>query len=297
MENEKEFNHGEQKMTSTLNLEGEAVRVSIGNGSFLHGDVQEVNAEQVKVRGRWFPLSAVQTEEEVEQFMKANIAEDRRRSRAEQEAVLAAEIALHGEPKVPVMLSEKKELTAAELSDFVSYLLRTGYRLHLAAREDGLEQALEEYRTWTDGSELPEDCIYMNDTAFTAREWFLEFHYDDSISYPFPIIEMGTVGRGSKSEPRGLHHSGRVTACYTEIAEFAVRSGVRARNAEKLYVASVGERGIDFRSNNANPFSLPATSCKCDKYLSTWEIFLEFAERSLSAEERTAQKAWKESHS
>jgi hypothetical protein len=70
----------------------------------------------------------------------------------------------------------------------------------------------------------------MNDTAFTAREWFLEFHYDDTISYPFPIIEMGTVGKGSKSDPRGLHHSGRVTACYTEIAEFAVRSGIRARN-------------------------------------------------------------------
>ena len=33
-------------MTSTLNLEGEAVRVAFGNGAFLHGDVQEMKYDE-----------------------------------------------------------------------------------------------------------------------------------------------------------------------------------------------------------------------------------------------------------
>jgi len=62
---------------------------------------------------------------------------------------------------------------------------------------------------------------------------------------------------------------------------------------EKLYVARAGEKGIDFLSNSESPFSLPATSCKCDKYLSQGVVFLEFAERSLSAEEKQNRQNWK----
>ena len=66
---------------------------------------------------------------------------------------------------------------------------------------------------------------------------------------------------------------------------------------EKTYVAHASDLGIDFRSNGASPFYLPATSCHCDKKLSEWEVFLEFAERKLYPEERedqrAAQKRWK----
>ena len=216
-------------MTSAIEI-GDAVRASVGAGLFVHGEVQELRGEECRVRGRWVPLSGVKTEEQIEDEKHEIIRENYRQRAAEQAAKLAAETALKSAPKVPLVLSQKKELTFDERCDFISHLLSTGYRLHVAAREDGIEQAREEYSSWTDGESLSEDCVYMNDTAFTTREWFLEFYYDENISYPFPIIEMGTVGRGSKSEPRALHHGGKVTACYAEIAEFAVRSGIRARN-------------------------------------------------------------------
>jgi hypothetical protein len=34
------------------------------------------------------------------------------------------------------------------------------------------------------------------------------------------------------------------------------------------------------------------TARKCDRYLSQWELFLEFAERPLSAEEKQAKRDW-----
>lgn len=230
MTNTQQTEHGGNMARSSIEV-GDSVRVPVGNGSFLHGEVQEANDGQAKIRGRWFQLSNVRTEDDIENEQHENRAAISRQRAAEQAAKEASERAEKSEPKVPVILSQKKDLTACERDSFVTSLFAGGYRLHLAARADGIEHALDEYRSWTGGEELPEDCIYMNNTAFTAREWFLEFYYDETISYPFPIIEMGTVGRGSKSDPRGLHHSGKVTACYADIAEYAVRSGIRARAA------------------------------------------------------------------
>ncbi len=52
-------------MTSTLEI-GDAVRVSLPGALFLHGDIQDVNESSVKVRGRWFPVETVKTEEQIE---------------------------------------------------------------------------------------------------------------------------------------------------------------------------------------------------------------------------------------
>jgi hypothetical protein len=76
----------ENKMTSALDLAGEEVRCSLGGGSFISGVVQQVNDDHVIVRGRSFPLSAVQLREDVEHLRKSNIDTDRRLRRVEQEA-------------------------------------------------------------------------------------------------------------------------------------------------------------------------------------------------------------------
>jgi hypothetical protein len=227
MENEKEFNHGEQKMTSTLNLEGEAVRVSIGNGSFLHGDVQEVNAEQVKVRGRWFPLSAVQTEEEVEQFMKANIAEDRRRSRAEQEAKEAAEIALRGIPKIPVMLP-----IGGSFDAFVALLNSVGFLFDVRVREDGIETAKAQYRNRT-GEELPEFAVYLhtNPDAWTAVEWRICATVPEGTVFPFETAIAGTLGRG-RSVGSALLDGCHLTINVESIVGALAQSGLRVRKEQ-----------------------------------------------------------------
>jgi ribosomal protein L37E len=69
-------------MTSTIEI-GEAVRVSMPGGLFLHGDIQEVNADSVKVKGRWFSVADVKTEEEIEHTKKSNIDAGRRIRQAE----------------------------------------------------------------------------------------------------------------------------------------------------------------------------------------------------------------------
>ena len=226
-------------MTSTLEIGiGDEVRASFPGGLFVRGPVQEVNGEQVKVRGRWFRKEDATPAEEIENRIHANEAAERTRRANEQAGIEAAKVRSKSsfdgrEQRTMKVVAEKKELSASETDDFVSSLLATGYRLRVAAREDGIEKARDEYREWTVGEELPDGCMYVNDTALTAREWFLDFEYDDGISYPFPIIEMGTVGkmnRTTEAGGRALHHNGKVTACYTEIAEFVIRAGVRASN-------------------------------------------------------------------
>jgi hypothetical protein len=80
-------------MTSTIEI-GEAVRVSMPGGLFLHGDIQEVNADSVKVKGRWFSVADVKTEEEIEQAKKDNVVASRRLQQAEADAKAVAEQAL-----------------------------------------------------------------------------------------------------------------------------------------------------------------------------------------------------------
>jgi hypothetical protein len=76
-------------MTSTLNLEGEQVRVRLENGAMMRGDVQEVTTDSVKVKGRWFPISAVQTEEEIENLIYERQRADRERQERERRENIA----------------------------------------------------------------------------------------------------------------------------------------------------------------------------------------------------------------
>ena len=100
-------------MTSTLNMEGEAVRVNLGGGTFMHADVQEVNGDSVKVKGRWFNIANVQTEEEIEQLKRANVEAGRRLRKAEEDAKLAVEAALKARRRFPFFLH--KLLTVMKL--------------------------------------------------------------------------------------------------------------------------------------------------------------------------------------
>ena len=225
-------------MTSTLNLEGEAVRVSIGNGSFLHGDVQEVNAEQVKVRGRWFPLSVVQTEEEVEQFMKANIAEDRRRSRAEQEAKEAAarvtSLAAENKPKRVFRFEQGiayKPTGAEKYEDFVALLNSTGFKLWAEAQtSEDIARCYINYSEWSAGDSLPEENVAHYPNRTNPVEWRLTFPFTENYAYPFPIIEAGAQGKRpcGNGVPVGILSGSRVTLNYVAEVEKLVRAGLRA---------------------------------------------------------------------
>ena len=210
-------------MTSVLDLEGEEVRVSLGGGSFLSGVVQQVNDDRVIVRGRTFPLSAVQLREDVEQMRKSNIDTDRRLRRAEQEAKEAAELALKGEPKIPILLSRavKDDIV---ISTFVTYLQSSKYRLYLSCKPELTEVGESEYIAWS-GESLPEDAIRTYENAY-GREWFLTFEYSDDIQYPVSVVERGTGG--GQGEPVILHKNGRCELCYWQIIEQLVRAGLRA---------------------------------------------------------------------
>ena len=82
-------------MTSTLEI-GDAVRVSLPGALFLHGDIQDVNASSAKVRGRWFPVETVKTEEQIEDATRENVRQAAREKEAE---CAAKENALKSEPK------------------------------------------------------------------------------------------------------------------------------------------------------------------------------------------------------
>jgi hypothetical protein len=211
-------------MTSTLNLEGEAVRVSLGGGTFMHADVQEVNGDSVKVKGRWFNIADVQTEEEIEQLKRANVEAGRRLRKAEEDAKLAVEAALKGAPKVPVMLP-----TGGNYSDFVELLNSVGYYFDVRVREDGIKTADEQYRDWT-GESLPEFAVYLhtNPDAWTAVEWRVVATVPEGTVFPFDTAVAGTLGRG-RSVNSALLDGCHLTINCESIVEQLARGGLRVR--------------------------------------------------------------------
>jgi hypothetical protein len=80
-------------MTSTLEIGiGDEVRASFPGGLFVRGPVQEVNGEQVKVRGRWFRKEDATPAEEIENRIHANEAAERTRRANEQAGIEALKI-------------------------------------------------------------------------------------------------------------------------------------------------------------------------------------------------------------
>lgn len=110
------------------------------------------------------------------------------------------------------------------VSDLVSYLRASKYRLYASCKPELVGKAEDEYLMWTGGEELPETAIRQYENAY-GREWFLTFAYSSNISYPFPIIERGTGG--GQGEACGLHKDGRVEVCYWQVIEQLVRAGLR----------------------------------------------------------------------
>jgi len=76
---------------------GDTAIVTVGIGVFIHDEVQEVGHKKVKVRNRWFDLSIVQTEEEIERIKKLVDAANKRKAalvprRAALEVAIAARL-------------------------------------------------------------------------------------------------------------------------------------------------------------------------------------------------------------
>jgi hypothetical protein len=213
-------------MTSTLNLEGEQVRVRLENGAMMRGDVQEVNANSVKVKGRWFPITAVQTEDEVEQQIKANVNTDRRLRRAEQEAKEAAERIIKEAKNsgTPVFAAR----ASGEYSDFV-YMLGSDYTLRAQVQDEEFYDVVNsEYSSWS-GKVLSDDCVPPFQPKTWGRQWQLQFEFSDNMQYPFPIVVGGTGGSMTLGEPCGILTGTAVRVNCESIIEQAIRAGLEAR--------------------------------------------------------------------
>ena len=215
-------------MTSALDLAGEEVRCSLGGGSFISGVVQQVNDDHVIVRGRSFPLSAVQLREDVEHLRKSNIDTDRRLRRVEQEAKEAAELVLKGEPRIPII-----HPASGDYATFVAMIQAAGYTLYVRSRQDGMDAAISEYAEWTGGEELPENALYMHlndDKAWSSHEWRLITKVELDSACPFPLAEAGTLGCGFKGDPCGIiHKNGSLEVNWNCIVGELVKNGLRAQ--------------------------------------------------------------------
>src|ERR1039458_4488427 len=215
----------EDKMTSTLvDLVGETVRVALGGGSFLNGEVQEVNAEQVKVRGRWLPIAAVTTEDEIEHVKKSNIDRERRIRVAEQEAKEAVELAQKSGP--PVLMY--KPTGTETYTDFTPWFSSEDYTLLVQVRSDSHDVAAAEYASWG-GESIPHEHIREYSEHFTDSEWILTFPFNETAKYPFPIVLSGTGGGKALGEPAGILSGSAVRVNFKSIIEPLVRSGLRTR--------------------------------------------------------------------
>ncbi len=214
-------------MTCTVEI-GDAVRVTLSGGLFLHGSVQETNDEQVKVRGRWFPASDVKTEEQIEDETRENVRQVAREKEAERVAKAAAEAALKSAPKVPVI-----HPPTGDYATFVAMIQAAGYTLYVRSRQDGVDDATAEYADWTDGDALPNDALYthLNDeNAWMSREWRLRTKVEIDAACPFPLAEAGTLGCGYKGEPCGLlYENGTLEVNWNCIVAELVRNGLRAQ--------------------------------------------------------------------
>ena len=208
-------------MTSTIEI-GEAVRVSMPGGLFLHGDIQEVNADSVKVKGRWFSVADAKTEEEIEHTKKSNIDAGRRIRQAEADAKLAAEAALKSGPPVLAYKPTGTETYA----DFAPWFSSEDYTLVVQVRPSNRETSECEYISWA-GESIPEEHIREYPENGFGREWILTFPFNETVAYPFPIVVSGTGGGAALGEPAGILLKNTVRVNYTEIIEPLIRAGLR----------------------------------------------------------------------
>lgn len=209
-------------MTSTLEI-GDAVRVSLPGALFLHGDIQDVNESSVKVRGRWFPVETVKTEEQIEDETRENVRQAAREKEAERAAKVAAENALKSEPKVPLVAAH----ATGEYANFVYDIQRLNYSLRVQVQDRNFyDKANDEYSSWS-GSVLP-DAAVVEEMKAWGREWILQFDFDESVMMPFPIVVSGTGGGLALGEAAGILSGRRVRVNYPSIIEALVRCGLEA---------------------------------------------------------------------
>lgn len=208
-------------MESTIEI-GEEVRASLGNGLMLRGEVQELRSAEARVKGRWIPLSAVKSVNEIEDVQRSN------RIAVKQLALQIAkqqEEAEKAEKKIPVMLP-----TGGSYDSFVVLLNNTGYYFDVRVREDGFETAVDQYLQWS-GEELPEEAVYVhtNCDAWTAVEWRILATVPEGEVFPFETAVAGTLGRGHSVGSALLDNGCRLTINCESIVEQLVRSGLRVR--------------------------------------------------------------------
>ena len=126
--------------------------------------------------------------------------------------------------KIPVFLARAVEGDDT-ISEMVTYLQRSKYRLYLSCKPEFVSVGEDEYLVWTGGEVLPEGAIRVYENAY-GREWFLTFEYSADIQYPVSVIERGTGG--GQGTPSILHKNGRCELCYWQVIEQLVRAGLRA---------------------------------------------------------------------
>jgi hypothetical protein len=138
--------------------------------------------------------------------------------------VLRHKRATKGKSKIPVFLARAMEGDDT-ISEMVTYLQRSKYRLYLSCKPEFVGVGENEYLIWTGGEVLPEGAIRVYENAY-GREWFLTFEYSADIQYPVSVIERGTGG--GQGTPSILHKNGRCELCYWQVIEQLVRAGLRA---------------------------------------------------------------------
>jgi hypothetical protein len=116
---------------------------------------------------------------------------------------------------------------------FVHFLEMAGYFIQALAHAPGDSQrCLQEYRTWTEGVELPEHCLreYPSYGRGFGREWEVACMYSDDMPCHIPVVEGGSIGKGhTTSQPHGLKYGHMVRFRHTEVVMELVRAGLRAR--------------------------------------------------------------------
>jgi hypothetical protein len=120
----------------------------------------------------------------------------------------------------PVVLNHS---ATDEYTSLISYLQRGSYSLHVMCLPHDVDRVSDEYTTWS-GETLPDDNIKPFDNRY-GREWVLQFKYEPTVIYPFPIIELGTGG--GQGTPCGLHRAGTVSVYYSHIIKELVCAGLR----------------------------------------------------------------------
>lgn len=206
----------------------EPVRVRLGGGSFLRGEVQDIRGSELLVKGRWFPVASVETEQEIDNRIRANERAAKEQASVERRQVKPAKLE-EREPGIVVLATDTYE-------NFAPWLSREDYQLYIAARPANEQAARSEYAEWA-GETIPEECLLVTScdesggTWTPFHQWFLKFDFDETEKYPFPIVDAGFGGGIKLGEPAGILSKNRkyVTVSFSAIIEPLVRAGLRAR--------------------------------------------------------------------